>query len=70
MIIERLPNPIPLSDKERAQFDLMFSKVVYKYSEYLGNYSEEFALFTISVMIVFPRLQGKDKKEKKEKTEK
>lgn len=57
IIINRLPNPKPLSIEESQNFDTMFSKVAYKYSSILGEYQEETALLAISAMIIFPRLK-------------
>jgi hypothetical protein len=44
LICERLPNPKPLTVDEAKNFDYLFGKVIYKYSETLGNYQEETAL--------------------------
>jgi hypothetical protein len=56
LICERLPNPKPLSPEEAKNFDYLFGKVIFKYSEMLGNYQEETALFSVALMIVIPRL--------------
>lgn len=68
-IIKRLPNPMPLSFEEQQTFDTLFSKVAYKYSTYLGEYQEEFALAGITLMIIVPRLQKIDNNKENVKTD-
>ncbi len=58
MIVERLPNPRPLTSEESKNFDTMFSKVAFKYSALLGEYQEEAALVGITLMVIIPRLKS------------
>lgn len=64
MVCLRLPNPIPLSPEESNNFDMLFSKVAFKYSDMLGRYQEETALFAVGLMIIFPRLKNPNEKKK------
>jgi hypothetical protein len=57
LICERLPNPKPLTVDEAKNFDYLFGKVIYKYSETLGNYQEETALLSVALMIIVPRMK-------------
>lgn len=61
LVIARLPNPIPLTLDEAAEFNKHFEKVAFKYSNVLGEYQSEAALISVAALIIFPRL----KKEKK-----
>ena len=57
LIVERLPNPKPVSSDEMQTFDNLFNKVAYKYSSILGNYQEETALGLVTLMIIAPRIK-------------
>jgi hypothetical protein len=57
LVIKRLPNPIPLTEDESKSFDLMFSRVAFKYSDMLGSYQDEFGLLAVSIVIISPRIK-------------
>ena len=56
IIIDRLPNPLPLTDSESSVLNSTFNKVLQKYS---GNikYIEEINLSLVLVGILLPRLK-------------
>ena len=56
IIIDRLPNPLPLSESESSVLNSTFNKVLQKYS---GNikYIEEINLSLVLVGILLPRLK-------------
>lgn len=60
VIVSRLPNPKPLTPQESEQFDTIFSKVLFKYSESFGQYQDEISLGIVSLSIILPRLKTSD----------
>ena len=56
IVIERLPNPLPLTESESSVLNSTFNKVLQKYS---GNikYIEEINLSLVLVGILLPRLK-------------
>lgn len=63
LIIERMPNPKPLSDKEAEQFDTVFDKLSQKYFSLLGKWQEESAFIIVLAFIIIPRTTLLNKKE-------
>lgn len=57
IIIKRLPNPVPLTEIEKTNFDIACNRIVLKYFDKIEKYNEEFALLTILSIILFPRLK-------------
>jgi len=55
MIVQRLPDPRPLSDMEKEQINKTFDRVVYKYTAILGDWKEEVAFITVCSLIILPR---------------
>lgn len=55
MITIRMPNPLPLNAEEEKQINWAVEKVLYKYINIVGEYKEEFALFSVAGMILLSR---------------
>ena len=56
IIIDRLPNPLPLTDSESSVLNSTFNKVLQKYSSNI-KYIEEINLSLVLVGILLPRLK-------------
>ena len=56
IIIDRLPNPLPLSESESSVLNSTFNKVLQKYSSNI-KYIEEINLSLVLVGILLPRLK-------------
>lgn len=63
LILERMPNPKPLTDKESEQFDIVFDKLTNKYFSLLGKWQEESAFIIVLAFIIIPRTDLLNKKE-------
>jgi len=55
LIIARLPNPIPLTDIEKQQIDIVTSNLLSKYMSYLDKWQEETAFITVMLTVLIPR---------------
>jgi len=55
IVVERLPNPVPLSDIEKQQIDIVTSNLLSKYMSYLDNWQEETAFITVMLTVLIPR---------------
>ncbi len=62
LILERMPNPKPLSVKETEQFDIVFDKLSNKYFSLLGKWQEESAFIIVLAFIIIPRTNLLNKK--------
>jgi len=70
IFIERMPNPIPLTEVEKQQFDIVTSNLLSKYLSYLDRWQEESAFALVLLMIIIPRTNIFSKKnEKKNNTD-
>lgn len=67
LIIERMPNPKPLSDKEAEQINLAFDKIGKKYANILEGYQEESAFIIIVAITLLPRTNMLSKKSASDK---
>ena len=56
IVIERLPNPLPLSESESSVLNSTFNKVLQKYSGDI-KYIEEINLSLVLIGIILPRLK-------------
>lgn len=63
LLLERMPNPKPLTAKESEQFDVVFDRLSQKYFSYLGKFQEETAFIIVLGLIILPRTKLLDKKE-------
>lgn len=69
LVVKRLPNPVPLDEFEKEQFNLAFDNIAVKYIGYIDNYKEEVALLFASVLIIAPRLKKPTEKKTDSQTE-
>lgn len=65
MLVKRLPNPLPLDDFEKEQFNLAFDNIAVKYISYIDKYQEETAFAFSLILIILPRLKSEKEKEEK-----
>jgi len=70
IMVERMPQPKPLTELEKNMFDNSFNKLAYKYAEWLGDYSEETAFVLVTAMIIIPRVRKPKKSQMEIKQEK
>jgi len=55
LVVSRLPNPMPLSDVEKQQVDIVTSNLLSKYMSYLDKWQEETAFITVMLTVIIPR---------------
>lgn len=67
LLIERMPKPVPLTDLEKQQFDIVTNKLISKYFVYLDRFQEETAFLFVTLMIILPRTKLLDKNDTKSK---
>lgn len=59
IIISRMDNPTPLTDKERESFDKAFTELINKYSMYMSKFGIEVQFGLALILILIPRIDFK-----------
>lgn len=59
ILCERLPNPKPITQTEKAMFSKTTTAMVEKYLPYVSTYAVEFGFGLCLIEILYPRLQKK-----------
>lgn len=59
IIISRMPNSNPLTDKERESFDKAFTELINKYASYMNKFGIEIQFGIALILILIPRIDFK-----------